>query len=85
MKYTRQQAITANCFDCIYDPANGGSKHQQTDACASVNCPFYEYRPVTGATKDRIKQERIAGYSDEELKEYKRRGDDFRARIHNKT
>lgn len=69
-----QKAIRAKCTECIYDPVGGGGTDlQQIEACTATNCPLYEWRPLTGRTKERLKNERIAMMSDEELEEFKRR------------
>ena len=45
-KLTRQQAISAKCKDCIYDPFDTGTWLAQVDNCTQTDCPLYEYRPV---------------------------------------
>ena len=40
-----RKAINAKCYDCIYDPAAGGSWRDQVRACASKSCPLYSVKP----------------------------------------
>lgn len=81
MNLTRQQAIEQKCFDCSYDPQDSGTKHQQVERCMADDCALWEYRPITHATKDRIKQEKIANFSPDELKEHNRKAELFRSRL----
>lgn len=48
----------------------GGTKVQQIEGCTSEpgkpgGCALWPYRPLTGATKNRLKEERIAAMSEE--------------------
>lgn len=45
-RLTRQQAINANCKDCLYDKAEQGTWRMQVEACTIKTCPFYSYRPL---------------------------------------
>lgn len=45
---TRSKAINQMCLECIYDPVGGsGNWRQQVQACTSVKCPLYPFRPVS--------------------------------------
>ena len=76
MKYKLncQQAIDAMCKECIYDPISIGifkqTLNQQIEDCTSPECPLYEYRPLTGKTKEENKQKYIASLSEEAKQEY---------------
>ena len=48
---TRQEAISAKCKDCIYDPANGGTWLKQVELCTFTDCSLYPYRPIPKASK----------------------------------
>ena len=78
-----KKAIEAMCFQCIYDPLDVGSKHQQTDNCTSPDCALYEYRPLTGATRVRLKQERYDALSDAEKQKYDEKANIARERLAN--
>lgn len=67
-KLTQSQAIRAMCRSCIYDDAGlgNGTEIQQIEDCTSLECPLYEWRALTGKTKERIKQEAYDALSDEE-------------------
>jgi hypothetical protein len=45
-------AINEKCKDCIYDPLDKGNWRQQVQACTSVDCSLYPYRPVSSAKND---------------------------------
>lgn len=38
-------AISAQCYDCIYDKSESGTWRQQIEACPCINCPLYCQRP----------------------------------------
>lgn len=44
---TRQQAISAMCRSCVYDPAAAGNWKQQVTLCAVADCPLFDYRPLS--------------------------------------
>lgn len=69
MKLTRQQAIAANCRECICDEHELGTWVAQVEACTMVKCHLYEYRPVTEATrKSRLASEYEAATPEVRLK-----------------
>ena len=40
--------VNAKCVECIYDDIGGnGTWRQQTEACASADCPLWAIRPVS--------------------------------------
>lgn len=50
---SRAKAINNFCKACIYDPHHGnGTWRQQVEACTSVNCPLYPFRPLSSGGKD---------------------------------
>lgn len=51
---TRQQAINAKCKDCSYDPYDKGTWKQQVQRCPSVDCPLFEYRPLSEAVEKSV-------------------------------
>ena len=81
MKLTRQQAIDANCKDCNYDDLDVGTWRDQIERCSSPQCPFYEYRPLTTATKKRLQEERVASMTPEELRSYRAKQESARIRL----
>ena len=81
MKLTRQQAIDANCKDCNYDELDVGTWRDQIERCSSLQCPFYEYRPLTTATKKGLQRERVASMTPEELHSYRAKQDSARIRL----
>lgn len=42
-----RHAINEKCKDCIYDPLDRGNWRQQTQACTSMDCALWPYRPVS--------------------------------------
>ena len=56
---TKQEAIRAKCIDCIYDPLAGGTHVAQIEACTMAECPLFEHRPVTSATRALRQREKI--------------------------
>jgi hypothetical protein len=50
-RLTRQQAISAHCKDCIYDPYEPGTWVQQVTRCPSHDCRIWPYRPRTRSKK----------------------------------
>lgn len=78
---TMRKAVEAKCFECIYDPLDTGTKHQQVEDCTSPNCPLYDYRPISGPTKQRLKQERYDAMSDKEKQAYDLKADEARERL----
>ena len=47
-KPSMRASINRMCKACIYDPVGGfGTWRQQVEACAVVNCPLWELRPVS--------------------------------------
>ena len=83
MKYASpQKAINAMCKACIYDSRHGnGYWTEQTEACTSRDCPLYELRPLSLETRDRLKEEKIAAMSPEQLVAYRNRQDSARERL----
>ena len=80
-KLTPLKAIHEKCFDCGYDEHDKGSKHQQIESCIDTDCALHEYRPITGKLKEKLKKERIANYSPEELALYKQKQETARIRL----
>lgn len=79
---TRKLAIDAKCRDCIADPANGGSWLQQVENCVSEEtCSLWEFRPVTSATLEVRKAEKIAKMSPDELERYRKKQEGARERF----
>lgn len=69
-----RKAIDEKCKDCIYDPLAGGTWRQQTQACNSMGCPLWPYRPLTrGMRAEMNKQEYILMSQSEREKTDKRR------------
>ncbi len=52
-RLTRQQAINANCRDCICDTAVPGTWKMQVEACTITKCALYPYRPVSESLRER--------------------------------
>ena len=73
------KAIAAKCKDCIYDPLDAGRWTQQVEGCTSTDCALHEHRPVTSATKELRKQEKIANMTPEELVKYEAKREKARA------
>ncbi|MEE3255619.1 MAG: hypothetical protein VX199_07970 [Chloroflexota bacterium] len=44
---TRQKAIDAKCYDCIYDEFADGIWRMQVEQCEITDCAQYPYRPVS--------------------------------------
>ena len=44
---TRGKAIHAFCKECIYDPKSQGTWRQQAEACSAMDCPLYDFRPIS--------------------------------------
>lgn len=44
-------AINAFCKGCIYDPHQPGTWRQQVEACTSVRCALFQFRPVSAANE----------------------------------
>jgi hypothetical protein len=63
-KKSPQQAIKEKCKECIYDEHNGGTWAEQTENCTVKSCALYEFRPLTGATKRRIADEKFESLSE---------------------
>ena len=42
---TRQQAINAKCYDCIYDQYAEGTWRMQVEQCELTDCALHPYRP----------------------------------------
>ena len=59
MKRTQQQAIHAYCKGCIYDPLAGGSWLDQVEACTMTDCELFEHRPLTYATRAKLREARF--------------------------
>lgn len=70
-----RQAVVAKCFDCNYDPLDAGSKHQQVESCTCTSCPLYEHRPLTGDTKQRLKDERYNAMTPKEQRIYDKKSE----------
>ena len=78
------KAIAAKCKDCVYDEldAGAGGVNAQIEACGDMTCSLYMYRPLTVATKQVKKEERIAKMSVVELASYQKKADATRERFH---
>lgn len=50
-KLTLKQAVNQNCKECCYDPECPGNWRQQVEACGVLQCPLWEPRPLTAATR----------------------------------
>lgn len=46
---SKRLAINAKCWDCTYDPANGGTWRQQVAACEIQSCSLWLHRPKSEA------------------------------------
>jgi len=46
MAISLRKAINDHCKTCSYDPLNGGTWRQQTEACSVKSCNLYPVRPV---------------------------------------
>lgn len=71
-KLTPLKAIKYKCIDCIYDPLAPGTAISQVEACKATDCPLHEFRPITIATKTRMREERVAGMSETERADYEK-------------
>lgn len=78
---TRQEAIVAKCRDCIYDNEVPGTWRAQVEACPATDCSIYPYRPATNATKKRLREERLATMTPEELRSYREKQENARMRL----
>ncbi len=47
-----RKSVDAKCKDCIYDELCPGSWRKQTEACEMTDCPLWDVRPTTGATRE---------------------------------
>lgn len=86
-KLPPSKAIAVFCKECIYDPHGGnGSWINQIEECTAPECPLYEHRPLTGNTREILREEKVAAMSPEELIKYKKRQDGARNNfiLHNK-
>ena len=63
----KQQAIRAYCKGCNYDPQDKGTWLDQVEACTITNCELYEHRPLTTATRQKIRDEKVAQMNPEQL------------------
>ena len=81
MKLSRKKAMDKMCKDCTYDELDAGTWTQQVEACGIESCSMWEYRPLSGATKQRLKEERIAQMSEEDLAVYTARAELARERL----
>ncbi len=81
MRLTRQQTIDVNCKDCNYDELDVGTWRDQIERCPSPQCPFFEYRPLTTATKKRLQRAKIAAMTPEELRSYRAKQESARTRL----
>ena len=63
---TQKKAIAEKCKDCIYDEFDPGTWVMQVESCIDKSCPLYTYRPITKATKDKIKEEKYQNMTPEE-------------------
>ena len=63
---TLKQAVKANCKDCIYDPGAGGNFLEQIEACTITSCHLHEHRPITSATKQKLKEATLALLTNEQ-------------------
>ena len=77
---TPMKAIRAFCSSCIYDAGShgNGSELQQIENCTSNDCPLYEYRPLTGETREKLKQKRLLAMTPSERMAYDKRAEKSR-------
>lgn len=69
-KLTRQQAINANCKDCIYDPlSQNGSWLQQVEDCTIESCNLFPYRPLTISTRKKLDDIKLSKLTPLELEQ----------------
>lgn len=75
--------MDAFCTECIYDPEaiGAGTKNQQIEDCTAPECPLYEWRPVTKATREKRKAEAYAAMSPEEKAKYDAKVEDAKERF----
>ena len=77
-----KRVIAEKCEDCIYDTKNGGSRLEQIEGCTSEDsCALWPYRPLTGKTRKRLKEERIAAMSVDERAKYEENREVVRKRF----
>lgn len=50
-KRSMRAAINAFCKGCIYDQTQAGTWRQQVEACTSIRCALYPFRPVSATTE----------------------------------
>ena len=81
-KLSPSKAIAAFCKTCIYDPGGGnGSWINQVEDCTAPLCPLFEHRPLTDATKDVLREERISRMNPQELAKYRAKQEAARIRM----
>jgi len=51
-----KKAIEEKCKDCIYDELDTGSWRTQTEKCTDKECPLWDVRPVTIASRDKARK-----------------------------
>lgn len=54
-----RKSVDAKCKDCIYDPMVSGSWRKQVEDCVCTDCPLWDVRPTTGATRDAKRKVKI--------------------------
>lgn len=52
-------AIKAKCKDCTYDPQVPGTYLEQIEMCTVTSCPLWTVRPMTVATINLIRKEKL--------------------------
>jgi hypothetical protein len=75
------KAIRAYCMECNYDPLDKGTAVAQIESCTINKCPLYGFRPLTSATKKKLKEERIQNMSPKELAKYNKRSEQAKERF----
>ena len=80
-KLSLKKAVEKHCRDCIYDSCSPGTWVAQVEACTAPDCALYEHRPLTQATKDRLRQERYEKMTPEERENADRKAEQARDRL----
>ena len=82
-RLTQQQAIDLNCRHCNFDDQDIGigTLRSQIDKYPSPQCPFFEYRPLTTATKKLRQEAKVEAMSPEARAEYRAKQESARIRL----
>jgi hypothetical protein len=64
-RLTRQQAISKNCRDCLWDHHEPGTWIAQPEACTSPDCALYPYRPISERVRKDAPQSPVSSVSDD--------------------